>query len=111
MATSGNLAAGQAATNRPGGTGKGTRGRAAGLVAAALGLARLIGLGLGLARREARPAAAPAGGNAGVVSVDPGYQFTYHDEDPWLFAAPGPVIDFGPLECGAAPCVSAPAPS
>ena len=79
--TSGNLTAGNA-INRHNGNGKGSRGRAAGLVAtAALGLALLAGVVFSQARPAARSTDSQAGNNPVIVDTQfvPD-QFTYRED-------------------------------
>src|SRR4051794_18381630 len=135
--TSSNLTAGTTIMAQ-GGKSKGTTGRAAGLVAtAALGLALLGGLAFTQAYHAAPSAGAPPSGNhsgalaapgqdwaladgtrPGLLALMPGEttaradQFTYREDRRAGSVLPAAVLatlDFGPVECGAAPCVSAPA--
>jgi hypothetical protein len=102
--TSSNLTAGKVAGR--GNESKGSKRRAAGLVAtAALGLSLVAGGAFGHGRLAARHDAPPA--NAIPFASDT-HVYTMWDfrEDHRVVA---PVIDFGPVECGAAPCLSAPA--
>lgn len=70
---------------------------------AALGVALLLGVVISQTRQATRPTAATVSGTSGVAIFVPD-QFTYREDHRALPA----VIDFGPLECGTAPCVSAP---
>jgi hypothetical protein len=102
MTTSSDLAADQAARDRPPGTGKGHKGRVAGVVAGAvLGLSLLAGGAFGQVRQAAQPAAGPVTAIAQTSGVDPDVAIMSDlgtEYDPFVISNSRPRYVAGPAQ-------------